>query len=204
MSRRVLAGKATYNSSATYGIWISKTGVDVTTTSAGNTITDKENLLFNSATARTGQLYAGGNITSATNEIVWTSGSKATLTYIPAVIFIENWEYVDVDWGFDTGGGAEQTRVRRNINANSWRIKHDRVQPGLTAFQSNIQTDETSHPSVAPNRIAVNSRTSTNSKFLVLRIPCAYGYMGTTAYYPNGATYSVSDHPSLGDTDDLW
>ena len=205
MARRVLAGKATYSGSTKYGIWISKEGVDVTTTATGNTVTDPKNLLFNSVTARTGQLYAGGNISSASAEIPWTSGSKPTLTYIPAVIFVENWEYVDIDWGFNlSGGAAEQTRVQRQINANSWRIKHDRVQPGLTEFDNNISTDASSYPATAPNRVAVSSRTSTNSKFLVLRIPCAYGYMGTTAYYPNGATYSVSNHPTLGDTDDLW
>ena len=83
MARRVLAGKATYSGSTKYGIWISKEGVDVTTTATGNTVTDPKNLLFNSVTARTGQLYAGGNISSASAEIVWTSSSKLITRTFP-------------------------------------------------------------------------------------------------------------------------
>ena len=81
------------------------------------------------------------------------------------------------------------------------------INASLTASENSrrvLRTASRNVPATAPNRVAVNSRTSTDSKFLVLRIPCAYGYMGTTAYYPNGATYSVSNHPTLGDTDDLW
>jgi len=50
------------------------------------------------------------------------------------------------------------------------------------------------------------NRTSNATSFLVLRIPCAYGFMGSTYVDASGTsqTFGSSNHPTFGNSNGLW
>ena len=78
MADRIVIGN---KDGSTLGVFISKPGSNVFTASSND-------LLFDSTSVRYGQIYAGGTQSSISSSgLTWTSGSKATLTYIPTYIY---------------------------------------------------------------------------------------------------------------------
>ena len=80
MANRVLLGDL----GSTYGVRISKPGVNALTGAA-------KDMLFDSTSVRTGMVYAGGQdltLNDAADNYL-TTGSKASLGYIPLVLFSE-------------------------------------------------------------------------------------------------------------------
>ena len=173
MANRVLIGKM----GSDFGIKVSKEGFDVTTTA------DK-NLLFDSTSRRTGLVYAGGAGLSLGDSAqnFLTTGSKASLGYIPLVIFSEknNGEIDAVDgdvslyiserslWSTTTStvtpvsgqpGGVDGSNVLQGANPSAGRSY------GLSS-------------SVLPS----SDENALDVSFFVLRIPCAFGYMNSTYF----------------------
>ena len=117
-----------------------------------NVLDPSEPLIFNTANVkRTGQIYAGGN-QSSTSSINWTT-TKGSLGYTPLVIQTNDaqGDKILLSWYFADG--------RHYID-----IIHDY---GAAKFTSSTITFEN----------AEESYTATNTFFIVLRIPCAYGIM---------------------------
>ena len=183
MPSRVLFGKGTATrGTSNFGLWVSKPSANVETTTANN-------LIFDSTTVRTGLIYAGANFTATSSAITWTSGSKATLTYIPEVLVNE-----------------ANTAILHNENIVS--------NPSFDSFTEDLireyDTYKISNTSVTPLRMDVSyapsntSRTSAAGAFVVLKIPNAFGFMGNTYVDSSGTTQNLGNHPSLGNTENLW
>ena len=179
MADRVVLGNL---GSSNFGLRVSKPSTNVLSTTANN-------LIFNSTTTRVGQIYAGANFTATSSAITWTSGSKATLTYIPEVLVNE-----------------ANTAILHNANIVS--------NPSFDSFEEDLireyDTYKISNTSVTPLRMNVSyspgntSRTSAAGAFVVLKIPNAFGFMGNTYVDASGTTQNLGNHPTLGDTANLW
>ncbi len=116
-----------------------------------NVLDPSEPLLFNTANVkRTGQIYAGGN-QSSTSSINWTT-TKGSLGYIPLVVQTNDKQGDKIVNSGSTTGGLTVDTI------------HDY---GAAKFTSSTITFEN----------AEESYTATNTFFMVLRIPCAYGIM---------------------------
>ena len=165
MANRVLLGN---RATGGYGMYVSKAGSNVLTC-------NRKELLFDSSQKRAGEVYAGGTQSSIGNsgQNFLTTGSKSNLGYIPLVIYTE-----DKRGEFDDNQGIDQLYISRRdfIQTTS-----STITPKTLGGQVNpVQQQLSSFPEEINNRRTADA--CTNFKFLVLKIPCAYGYMNSTYF----------------------
>lgn len=200
MANRILLGNL---GSSQYGLKVSKEGADVTSTAA-------QNLIFDSTKPRTGQVYAGGSTSGTSSTITWTSGSKATLTYIPMYFIIEEGTKVIHEDFFVTNFEEDDDVLIINNQAANWELTNTSITPKTTSGYGWITQDDAynngsyGYLTSTSFALASHSRTSAATKFLVLRIPCAYGFMGSSYLDGSGSTQTLTNHPTLGNTENLW
>jgi hypothetical protein len=142
------------NLGSTYGLKVSQAG--------DNVLSPAEPLIFDSTSARSGMTYAGGNAASTTG-LNWSS-TKGTLGYIPVAISMD-----------DKKGSVETS----NQTADEFEYQERR---GM------VQTTTTSITPIefggaSSSGAAGDSRTATNLKFIILRIPCQYGKMNDASLW---------------------
>ena len=138
MTERVLLGK----SGSDYVLKISQPG------DTGGVLSPNEPLLFDSTSARTGMVYAGGNA-SSTTTIDWSS-TKGQLGFIPLVISI------------DDNAGSKET-----FTGGAQEIYYEHGEHFDTTLTSVTPRDEDGS----------GGRTAANLKFMVIRLPLQYGKM---------------------------
>ena len=159
MANRVLLGN---RSTGGYGAYVSKAGHNVLTCA-------RKELLMDSSQKRAADIYAGGSQSSlgSSGQNFLTTGSKASLGYIPLVIHTE-----DKRGEYETTPGADEnywTQDMAVIETTTSTITPKTIGQEVSSSTSNIESI------TVRNRISANS--CTNIKFLVVKIPCAYGYM---------------------------
>jgi len=198
MANRVALGKL---DSTNYGLRVSKENENVLTTAS-------KNLVFDSTVTRCGQIYAGGSNSGTSSTITWTSGSKPTLTYIPMYLIFE--QGVKVLHEFETSANIEEAYDLYQINnqAFGWELTNSGLTPKTTNENGWITNQSGNQQVIGDdyfNLFYVN-RTSNATSFLVLRIPCAYGFMGSTYVDASGTsqTFGSSNHPTFGNSNGLW
>ena len=156
MANRVLAGN---RSDGGYGLYVSKANSNVLTC-------DRKELLFDSSQKRAGDVYAGGNQgTTSGQNYLSTGTTKDSLGYIPLVISTE-----DKRGEKDTTDGDEEFYQSRT----------DFIETSITSVTPKTMDGQiSSSTSALPSPISSRETASacTNFKFMVLKIPCAYGYM---------------------------
>lgn len=198
MANRVALGKL---DSTNYGLRVSKEGENVLTTAA-------KNLVFDSTVTRCGQIYAGGTNSGTSSTITWTSGSKPTLTYIPMYLIFE--QGVKVLHEFDSSANIEEAYDLYQINnqAFGWELTNSGLTP-KTTNESGWITNQSGNQGVIGSdyfSLFYVNRTSNATSFIVLRIPSAYGFMGSTYVDASGTsqTFGSSNHPTFGNSNGLW
>ena len=139
MTNRVLIGK----SGSDYVLKISQPG------DSGGVLSPNEPLLFDSATYRTGEVYAGGNFSSSSG-VNW-SATKGTLGYIPLIV------------SSDDQNGNE--RISSSV------YLHEYVDNSGAYYAT------TTNLEFAQERPSQSNQTRSNVFMMVLRIPCQYGKM---------------------------
>ncbi len=168
MANRVLLGN---RATGGYGMYVSKAGNNVLTC-------NRKELLFDSSQKRAGEVYAGGTQSSIGNsgQNFLTTGSKSNLGYIPLVVYTE-----DKRGEFDDNQGLDQLYISRR---DFVKTTTSTITPKTLGQQVNpVQQPLGGFPQ--PGSSIFNRRTAdacTNFKFLVLKIPCAYGYMNSTYF----------------------
>jgi len=150
MPARILLGKGSDNA---YGLKVSQPGDNVTN--------PQEPLLFDSTSARTGMVYAGGS-SSSTTGINWSS-TKGTLGYIPLAISMDDAVGTREQWDASQLNEEYQERIGMTETTTT------NINPVRFKAGGSPASDSTGY--------AARSRTATNLKFLILRIPCQYGKM---------------------------
>ena len=158
MANRVLLGN---RATGGMGAYVSKAGNNVLTC-------DRKELLFDSSQNRAGEVYAGGSQSSLGNsgQNFLTTSSKSSLGYIPMVIHTE-----DKRGEFDDNVGDETLYLERT----------DTIETTTSTIKPITIGTEISSNTVSLELITVQNRKNglgcTNIKFMVLKIPLAYGYM---------------------------
>lgn len=169
MAKRILIGNRTVGG---YGLYVSKSGAEVDTC-------DKSDLLLDSTqrTGGTGQVYAGGFQSALSSSLNFlTTSSKPSLGYIPLVVFSEDMQQ---NHNWSTGGGY-QTR--------EWFASRVDVLQTTTSTITPYKFDSlpvTGRRTTSEEYGLGTSQACTNLSFVVLKIPCAYGYMNST-YFVEG------------------
>ena len=157
-TNRVLVGN---RSPGGYGLYVSKANSNVLTC-------DRKELLFDSSQKRAGEVYAGGSqssISGSGSQSYLSTGSKTSLGYIPLVIWTEDKRG---ERCFAQGDDEELWRLRQDmIETTSSTIAPKSLGEGIDS--------ESSMTSGIFNRHSADA--CTNIKFMVFKIPCAYGYM---------------------------
>jgi hypothetical protein len=170
MANRVILGET---ASGVHGVRISKPGINALTGAA-------KDMLFDSTSVRTGMVYAGGqDLTlndSADNYL--TTGSKASLGYIPLVIFSEKnngeIEFDDLDVSLYCS------------EISSWKTTTSTVTP-VTCQVGGVGAGNQLVGGLPANGrgydgISSANENAINVNYFVLRIPCAFGYMNNTYF----------------------
>ena len=158
MANRVLLGN---RATGGHGAYVSKANSNVLNC-------NRKELLFDSSQPRAGEIYAGGSQSSLGNsgQNFLTTSSKSSLGYIPMVVHTEDkrGEFNNVD---ELGGFYTERMdvIETTLNTITPKTIGSEPDPGTNGILD----------------ITVNSRRSgtscTNIKFMVLKIPLAYGYM---------------------------
>jgi len=143
------------NLGSTYGLKVSQAG--------DNVLSPAEPLIFDSTSARSGMTYAGGNASSTTG-INWSS-TKGTLGYIPVAISMDD-KKGTVETSNQQGDEYEYQERRGMVETTTTNINP-------IEFEDNSSTGGS----------AGDSRTATNLKFIILRIPCQYGKMNDASLW---------------------
>ena len=143
MANRILLGK----SGSDYVLKVSQPG------DTGGVLSPNEPLLFDSTSARTGMVYAGGN-SSSTTGINW-SATKGQLGFIPLVI------------STDDNAGSKET------NDGDEEEYYENGESFDTTLTSITPRDEDGS----------GGRTATNLKFMVIRLPMQYGKMNDSSLW---------------------
>ena len=157
MANRVLLGN---RSTGGYGLYVSKANSNVLNC-------DRKELLFDSSQKRSGEVYAGGSQSSISlggSQSFLSTGNKSNLGYIPLVIWTEDkrGERSVVD------GDDEIYRLRQDF------IETTTSTIAPKSLGKQISASDNGGDGIS-NRNSSDS--CTNLKFMVLKIPCAYGYM---------------------------
>ena len=163
-------------------VLISTTGAKVSKPGANVSTCSNKDLLFNSARYRSGMIYAGGqglSISSSGSNFL-TTNSKSSLGYIPLVAISEK---NNGSFDFSSGEGSVS-------NISSWHFTSSEIQPvsfnpvAPSPGSTGTGTMDATH--ITENRsysgISSANENATNVNYVVLRIPCAYGYM-TSSYF---------------------
>lgn len=176
MTNRVLMGN---RASGGYGLYVSKAASNVLTC-------DDKDLLFSTKDKASGtaQVYAGGTISSLSSaQNFLTTGSKDNLGYIPLVITNEDYNAV-WNWGAKSTGNNTIRLVQSNVSMFAY------TSSTLTPCQ--VDTFPANNPAgvTESRRTTVSeygggtggSQACVNLNFIVLKVPCAYGYMTSTYF----------------------
>ena len=167
MGNRVLLGN---RSTGGYGLYVSKDGSDVTSCA-------KKDLLFDSTSVRSGMVYAGatGLTLNDSADNFLTTGSKASLGYIPLVISVE--KNMGARYGTD---GSEADDIDE---ISIWKTTTSTYTP-CTAETLGSGGNGYIGPQNGRsyNQISSTNENAINVSYFVLRIPCAYGYMTSTYF----------------------
>ena len=159
MANRVLLGN---RATGGHGAYVSKANSNVLNC-------NRKELLFDSSQARAGEVYAGGSQSSLGNsgQNFLTTSSKSSLGYIPMVIHTE-----DKRGEFETGSGFDEELYLERT---------DTIETTTSTIKPITIGTEISFNTVSLELITVQQRRNglgcTNIKFMVLKIPLAYGYM---------------------------
>jgi len=174
MANRILIGN---RATGGYGMYVSKAGSDVLTCAP-------KDLLFDSRQGvGSGLVYAGGgpdlSITASVGKNFLTTGSKQGLGYIPLAITAEA---IGGVWAESGGGGLsseawDQSRVDifATTATHIYPMQYDADGGG-----SHARRTSSSNPPAGYSR--GGSQACTGCAFVVMRIPCAYGYMNSTYF----------------------
>tara|TARA_R100000008_G_scaffold74469_1_gene53302 strand:- start:61 stop:645 length:585 start_codon:yes stop_codon:yes gene_type:complete len=193
MADRIVIGN---KDGSTLGVFISKPGSNVFTASSND-------LLFDSTSVRYGQIYAGGTQSSISSSgLTWTSGSKATLTYIPTYILFEQGTKIHTEEASGWGGDVHYFRIH-NALAYSWAFTDSSIKPVGSGDDGYNENNSYGWWYGVDSQV-VQTRTSNAVSFLVLRVPNGFGFMGNTYTSNAGVSTAKANHPSLGDTGLLW
>lgn len=123
-----------------------------------NVLSPSEPLLFDSTSKRSGMVYAGGNASSASSSGVFWSSTKGTLGYIPLII------------GTDDNAGSKEVYTN-NDTVEEYYEGGDLIESTTThAYPRDIDTHG-------------GTRSATNLKIMVMRIPMQYGNMNTASLW---------------------
>jgi len=167
MGNRVLLGN---RSTGGYGLYVSKDGSDVTSCA-------KKDLLFDSTSVRSGLVYAGatGLTLNDSADNFLTTGSKASLGYIPLVISVEK----NMGARFESDG-SESVDIDE---ISLWKTTTSTYTP-CTAETLGSGGNGYIGPQNGRsyNQISSTNENAINVSYFVLRIPCAYGYMTSTYF----------------------
>ena len=166
MANRVLLGK----SGSAHVLKISRKG--------DNVLSPSNPLLFDSSKSGwSGQVYAGGSA-SSTTSITW-NGTKGSLSIgganvIPLIVAADS----------QRGSIRVVGAVTSGLNGSDFR---DNSQQSI--FETTTSTLKplkviNQNPSTSGTTTIATNRTSTNLKFLVLKMPCAFGFMTNTYMQP--------------------
>ena len=155
MANRILLGK----DGSDYVLKVSQPG--------DNVLSPSEPLIFDSTSARSGMIYAGGS-SSSTTGINWSS-TKGALGYIPLAISMD-----------DAVGTREQWN---NAQLNEEYQERIGMTETTTTNINPIKFKSAGSPASDSTGYAGQSRTATNFKFLILRIPCQYGKMNDSSLW---------------------
>ena len=159
MANRVLMGN---RSTGGFGAYVSKANNNVLNC-------DRKQLLFDSSQARAGEIYAGGSQStlSSSGQNFLTTNSKSSLGYIPMVVHTE-----DKRGEFNTIDGE---------NDGFFTERMDTIETSINTISPITIGEEPNQNTTNVLSLVNNSRRSgtscTNIKFMVLKIPLAYGYM---------------------------
>jgi len=169
MANRVLLGN---RSTGGYGLYVSKDGSDVTSCA-------KKDLLFDSTSVRSGLVYAGatGLTLNDSADNFLTTGSKASLGYIPLVISVE--KNMGERFEYD---GSESVDIDE---ISIWKTTTSTYTPctATTLNGASISSDYTGPTDGRGyDQISSTNENAINVSYFVLRIPCAYGYMTSTYF----------------------
>ena len=158
MANRVLLGN---RATGGIGAYVSKAGSNVLTC-------DRKELLFDSSQNRAGEVYAGGSQSSLGNsgQNFLSTGSKSSLGYIPMVIHTE-----DKRGDFVDDGGDEDLFLERTDTIET---TANTIKPVTIGTEISFNTASLELNTVKQRRTDLQA---TNVKFMVLKIPLAYGYM---------------------------
>ena len=155
MANRILAGN---RSTGGYGLYVSKANSNVLTC-------DRKELLFDSSQKRAGDVYAGGAQSSTSGQNYLSTATKDSLGYIPLVVTTEDKrgerDYTDGDEEFYQ---SRTDFIQTTINSVTPKTMDGQISSSTSALGSPIASRE-------------SASACTNLKFMVLKIPCAYGYM---------------------------
>ena len=168
MTARVLLG----NDGTTYVLKVCRKG------DSGGVTSPNKPLLFDSTKSYwSGQVYSGGNA-SSTTSITW-SATKGALSIgganvIPLIVAADSQRGKLRIVGAIPSGLAGSD-IRTISQQSIFETTASTLKP-----LSQIRTN----PSVANAPTIVANRTSTNLKFFVLKMPCAFGYMTNTYMRP--------------------
>jgi hypothetical protein len=165
MANRVLAGN---RSTGGYGFYVSKSNSDVLSC-------DRKELLFDSSQGRSGEIYAGGSQSTLTGEQSFLStGSKSSLGYIPLVIHVEDKKGEFESGWQDLSGPALYIRETAMLETTTSSIRP------VEMYIAGNDDEYAGEDGVRNGRSS--GYTCTNIKFIVVKIPCAYGYMTSTYF----------------------
>ena len=178
MANRLLMGfkSATASPGTNYGMgmFVSKAGKDVLTCG-------RKDLLFDSSqgTGASGFIYAEGQQSSLSSALNFlTTNSKANLGYIPLVIHAEDMQQ---HHAWETASGS-QVREWYATRVDLIKTTSSTITPIKIGYDvnANLPSDgrRTSNADVGLG----SSQACTNLGFVVLKIPCAYGYMNSTYF----------------------
>jgi len=157
MANRILAGN---RATGGYGLYVSKAGSNVLNC-------DRKQLLFDASQKRAGEVYAGGTQSSlsTSGQNFLSTGSKASLGYIPLVICTEDLRgEKDIQAGDEEFYQSRIDMIETTINT---------IKPVSMEGSVDSNTSALGSPFVGRD----SGSACTNIKFMVLKIPCAYGYM---------------------------
>ena len=135
-----------------------------------------KDLLFDSTSVRTGLVYAGAkglNLGDSADNFL-TTGSKASLGYIPLVIAVEK----NMGERFE-GDGSEYVEIDE---ISLWKTTTSTFTPCTATTLSGTTTYDGPVDGRGYDQISSTNENALNVSYFVLRIPCAYGYMTSTYF----------------------
>ena len=156
---RVLMGN---RATGGYGLYVSKANSDVLNCA-------RKDLLFDASQPRAGEIYAGGSLSSLGNsgQNFLTTSSKSSLGYIPMVVHSE-----DKRGEFNNTTGTDDGFYTDRMDSIETTL--NTIRPVTIGSEAGPNVSNVLNETVGSRRSGLSC---TNIKFMVLKIPLAYGYM---------------------------